>query len=98
MPAALATSVVGVPWKPRSANTWTADSTSVSRRSSAVDRVLTKSEYALTHTLVSSPRPGELGAHHPVPHAVGHQLALGDHEVRRRGHAHADARLPDRLL
>src|SRR3954464_11390213 len=100
MPAALATSAVGVPWKPRSAQAWLAASTSVSRRSSAVESVLgvTRSEYALTHTLLSSARPRELGAHHPVPHAVGHQLALGDHQVGRRRHAHADARLVEGLL
>ena len=37
MPAAFAISVVGVPWKPCSANAATAASTSASRRSAAVE-------------------------------------------------------------
>src|SRR5215218_1403929 len=57
MPAALAISVVGVPWKPCSANAATAASTSTSRRSAAVRADgwqaggSFRGEYALTHSL-----------------------------------------------
>jgi len=48
MPAALATSVVGVPLNPRDAKTSTAASRTASRRSSAVDRVRDEDEGAGT--------------------------------------------------